>query len=84
MIIKNFREILEKEIKMDINKKLTDVERKNIVDKIYKKTHKDYRGSNGKSIMPPFSVYNMTTIVNLEKIPDNELIKIYNAQFRLK
>lgn len=45
---------------------------------IIKNTHKDYK--TGRKVMPPINVYGITTLVDLDKSPYEDIEKIYKAK----
>lgn len=54
-------------------------EREKKIKEIMAKIPRDYKDTKKRGVMPPFNVYNTTTIVYLDKIDDEELEKVYQA-----
>jgi len=56
--------------------------RERMVREILKNTHRDYKNTRARAVMPPVSVFNGTTLVRLDDVSDEELCKIHNKVVR--
>ncbi len=71
-----YENILDEAIK-NITLDKSDV--KGMIKHIMKNTHKDYKGSKGNSVMPPFDLYNKTVLMDLDKAPAKDVQHVFKS-----